>query len=51
MRDVTVVRGAIKGVTSISTHTPREGCDVVTALGGDPNGIFLLTHPVRDVTG
>ena len=34
----------------ISTHTSRVGCDVNTFFFGTSKPIFLLTHPVWDVT-
>ena len=36
--------------TDISTHTSRVGCDSAGIPLGSPGYIFLLTHPVWDVT-
>ena len=36
---------------TISTHTSRVGCDSAGIPLGSPGYIFLLTHPVWDVTG
>ena len=48
--DVTTIRGAIKGITSISTHTSRVGCDDLCHHSTLAGIKFLLTHPVWDVT-
>ena len=34
----------------ISTHTSRVGCDSYTSDGVSVTDLFLLTHPVWDVT-
>ena len=35
---------------SISTHTSRVGCDYGTGTQAPIQSVFLLTHPVWDVT-
>ena len=38
-------------VCYISTHTSRVGCDGTSSGATNGNFLFLLTHPVWDVTG
>ena len=37
-------------VSEISTHTSRVGCDGTSSGATNGNFLFLLTHPVWDVT-
>ena len=39
-----------ESATKISTHTSRVGCDVTLEINEAERFIFLLTHPVWDVT-
>ena len=38
------------GIKLISTHTSRVGCDKILSLNLGVHSLFLLTHPVWDVT-
>ena len=41
---------SIRGTGYISTHTSRVGCDIVFIIHASDTSLFLLTHPVWDVT-
>ena len=46
MRDVTLSRALVNAASTISTHTPREGCDDLNRITGTEKKIS--THTPRE---